>query len=869
MKNPKLSFGSYRTNSVGRYCRIALISSSLGVVQNSAIATPTLIEAENMTRTGYSISNHGISSGQRITKLRGSLGTLSHTYTGQSAIVNLAVTYYDETDGACPYTLQLNGVTIATWVADQRLEGAGVSFGNRATTNVPSVALQNGDVLSLIVERSGGEYGRVDTIAIEPTIEAESMQRSGYSVSGSANASGQALTRTNGVGTLTTSFTGVEGYYSVKVHYFDESDGQSPYKLLVDGTQVSAWVADQSLGSAGPAAQALTSNVTDWIYLKNNSQIQLVGTRNDGEYARVDRLEIAPTQHYIETALASRFLSQATMGGNRAEIHSLARRISEIGHLPACEEWIDEQLALPRGSGIRDVADGYQAFMGYEDGNSINIRNFEYAWWDLAVTSEEQLRFRMAFSLSQIFVTSSAYWVNSQRNSVWDSYMNYYDLLLDNAFTSHRDILDDITYNPFMGLYLTYANNSKGDAALDIFPDENYAREIMQLFSCGVYSLDQNGNYILDGNGAIVENYDNEDIREMAEVFTGLTFTLPSGNVATFFSVPRSQTGIFDHRMSMVEEFHDTSSKELLTGQTLSAGLSGDEDIRLTLDALAGHPSTAPFLSRELIKRLTSSNPSEAYIGRVTQAWNGLGAYGNGSRGDFASVIKAILLDTEARDTLLIKGSHNSANLSVDNVVIESKDNLAGRMHEPILRWTRLYNYLEAESDDPATIVAFIARTKPASSDATPTFGQIPLRANSVFNFYDTEFSPNNGPIGEAKATFGVEIVAPEAEILSDHTIFDFEECLGQANRGFANAFTNNGRSLKSNLTLLQNLSSSDISATQFIRDLNRDMCNGQMPKDVRDAFATGAEDAGTNKLLQLGTATSLTFSSPDFSVTH
>ncbi|MFC5050590.1 DUF1800 family protein [Rubritalea spongiae] len=842
---------------------------ALGATLSVAEANPTIFEAESMSLSSFIVRDSGFTSSQQYIQIRGAAGTASTVYNGADILANIAVTYFDESDGVSEYTLNLNGTEIAAWSADQILEGAAVTLGNLVTAQIPRVALQNGDTLSLTVTRDAGEYGRVDSISISEIVEAESLQLSGYNPSTVAVASGGSVILTGAEGTAIFSFTGPSGYYAIDTHYFDESDGESVYSLAVDGVRVDSWTANKNLGSAAPTVEALTSHKTDWIYLESGSVVGLTGTRSNGEFGRVDYLEISPSQSYIEVCQASHFLSHASMGGSRQEIHALAKRISEIGHLEACEEWIDAQFALPRGENLLDLALYHQNYYAIDPLESVNIHNFEYAWWDQATTSEEQLRHRTAFALSQIFVTSSVYWGNLERHNIWRSYTSYYDKLLNNAFTSHRDILQDITYDPFMGVWLTYAHNSKGDEELDIFPDENYAREVMQLFSCGVYSLNQDGNYQFDSNGNLIENYDNDDIREMAKVFTGLSLSNADGSLPNFLAPPVTRSGSYENEMVMVEAYHDVSEKVLLTGEVLTAGSSGDADISSALDALAYHPSTAPYLSRELIKRFTSSNPSSAYVARVSQSWRGEGQYGgDGSVGNMKNVLKAILLDPEVREVIEFSGIANSANISSDNVTVASSDSLSGRIKEPILQWTQLYRYLEPTTTAASGMLLYPPRTKKAASDMTPHFGQVPMRAPSVFNYYDTEHSPGSGPIAAAKSAFDIEFVSPETQTLSDHVIHDFEECLAMMEDTRTTSYLNYiQENAYVEFTWLQRMIEMDIPLEQFVRDVNRELCHGQMSKEARDVLVSSVESSTANKQEQFAQALTLIFSSPYYTL--
>ncbi|CAA6692197.1 Unannotated [Lentimonas sp. CC19] len=576
--------------------------------------------------------------------------------------------------------------------------------------------------------------------------------------------------------------------------------------------------------------------------------------------------ETMPSADYIAISQAGHFLSQASMGGTPEIISALANEIRDNGYLTACEAWIDDQLTLPRESTI--TQDCYDHQLTFLEGNSvpsINIQNFEFVWWGKMIQTNEQLRHRVAFSLSQVFVTSSAFWANQERNNVWESYTSYYDSLMDLAYSTHRDLLESISYDPFMGVYLSSAQNRKEDVSLGTYPDENYAREVMQLFSCGVYSQDQYGEYLLDANDDRIENYDNDDIKELAQVFTGLSLTSSEG-VGADFDSPRSNLGSrYQFPMIMVDSYHDTSSKVLLDGTVLAAGQSGEQDISDVLDRLAVHPSTAPHLSRLLIKRFTNSNPTSAYIGRVTEAWRGEGTYGNGEIGNFVSVIKAILLDPEAR-------------LGVDYAVDETTGAItatptlatAGRIKEPILKWTQFYRFAQALSGDEDGLIRVQAKTKQAANDQTPDFGQIPMRAPSVFNYYDSDHSPSVGDLAEAEITYGLHLTSPESEILTPYIINQFESFYEIVNADEPVSFSSyNSYVFSIDYSYLGYLYRKNQEVAGFIDDVNLWLCNGQISPELKGKLVTIANANGAGSRENFTKILSILFNSSDFSVAY
>jgi uncharacterized protein (DUF1800 family) len=418
---------------------------------------------------------------------------------------------------------------------------------------------------------------------------------------------------------------------------------------------------------------------------------------------------------------AARFLVQASFGADGPLIDQVAA--AGIG------PWLDAQFALPVTSTYNMMishGQGYDAFW------------WRKGWWRSVMLGEDQLRQRMAFALSQILV------INCDNGSViGDNPLlqgSYYDLLGYGAFGSYRDVLEKVTYSAQMGSYLSHLRNRRSDPALNRFPDENFAREIMQLFTIGLWELHPDGTRKLDAAGEVIPTYDNAVITEMAKVFTGLSFSINSGYANTsFFTGGRGNDYLGS--MMMFDDEHEPGEKHIIGDVTLPAGQSGDDDIDDTLDALCDHPNIGPFLSRLLIQRFTSSNPSPDYIRRVASVWND---NGTGIRGDLKAVTEAILLDPEARTP-------------------EARGDASGKVREPLLRVLGLLRAFKARNAGNSFPIASHGMVEP--------FGQFPLLSPSVFNFY----SPDHRPLGELRNR---NLVAPELEIattsrllLTDNTL--------------------------------------------------------------------------------------------------
>jgi uncharacterized protein (DUF1800 family) len=330
----------------------------------------------------------------------------------------------------------------------------------------------------------------------------------------------------------------------------------------------------------------------------------------------------------------------------------------------------------------------------------------------------------VALALSEIFVVSDAM-DTVGANPI--GLASYYDMLLRNSFGNYRQLLEDVTKHPIMGTYLSHLRNAKSDPSSGRFPDENYAREIMQLFSIGLFELKSDGSYLLSGSGQPIPTYDNDDITELAKIMTGLSF---DGVDSDFYLGQENWTA----PMRMYESFHEPGAKILLRGKYVPPGQTGMKDLDDALDNLFTHPNVGPFFSRRLIQRLVTSNPSPEYLERVSAVFAN---DGSGVRGNLAAVLRAILLDPEARTTPVGSGIAR------------------GRLQESFLRRVHLARVFDASN---------LASSYPISDGGAPVdFGQRPLSSPTVFNFFLPDHRPA-GPIGDAG------LVGPEFQILTTVT---------------------------------------------------------------------------------------------------
>ncbi len=412
-----------------------------------------------------------------------------------------------------------------------------------------------------------------------------------------------------------------------------------------------------------------------------------------------------PTPTAITKAEAYRFLDQATFGPTETE----AQRVISRGYAG----WIDDQLSLPVSLEVP-----YLQSLALSAGVQLSQTDRLDAWFRNAVLGPDQLRQRVTFALSEIMVVSD--------QSVLFNFplglAYYYDLLAQNAFGNFRELMEIVTLNPSMGVYLSMLGNEKPDAARNIRPDENYARELMQLFTIGLVELNPDGTEKLDTQGQPIPSYTQEIIEGFAHVYTGWTF---GGSPA--FHLPSFD---FQRPMQAFPAFHDTGAKLVLRGAVIPAGQTPQEDLEDALDHIFSHPNVGPFIAKRLIQRLTSSNPSPAYVERVAARFDN---NGSGVRGDLAAVVRAILLDAEARAAPTT--GHE------------------GKLKEPLIRLIALWRAFDGKA----------ASGRYLLEQPQVFFGQAPLRSPSVFNF----FNPDHQPAGEI-ASAG--LFAPEMEIVTEYS---------------------------------------------------------------------------------------------------
>jgi uncharacterized protein (DUF1800 family) len=535
----------------------------------------------------------------------------------------------------------------------------------------------------------------------------------------------------------------------------------------------------------------------------------------------------AVTDAPASDAEAARFLTMATFGPTAAEIAHLRR----VGY----RQWIDQQLAMPTTL-ERPAVEALDA--GVQNPGQSHRRA---QWFLVAVTAPDQLRQRAAWALSQIMVASDQ---GNKLNQDPVALAEYYDTLardafgwFDNGSTWHPGtyptLLADVTYSPAMAKMLTYVQNSKANPALNLSPDENYAREIMQLFSIGLIERNMDFSPKLDGSSNPISTYTPAIITANARVFTGLSYDPNYSD--SFRNYPTNGPGwtIADYLpMFCYESHHDEASKSVIDGNLIdNPAPNCGSDIAQLLTILSDHPNVAPFISRQLIERFTTSNPTPAYIERIANVFadNGHGVYG-----DLGAVIKAILTDPEAQY----------------GAVSPPMPNTFGKAREPLLELTEFWRYYHSAA--PGGVYAL--------SSTTPAYGQAPLDATSVFNFYLPDYKPP-GELADANM-FG-----PEFQIESESAIVTTANDL----TGRANAYVGNPANTGSTITVdLSALFALANDPASLVAQVNHDLMYGSMSSTMQARLVTMVGDipysVSTPQARVIGLL-QVVFASPEFAI--
>jgi uncharacterized protein (DUF1800 family) len=496
----------------------------------------------------------------------------------------------------------------------------------------------------------------------------------------------------------------------------------------------------------------------------------------------------------VTASVASRFLDQAAFGPDAATV----AHVQQTG----LEGYLDEQFDAP--------------ITPYPDPSTISfdVSQVQARFFTNAVHGQDQLRQRVAFALGQIFVVS-AVMENSAQQLV-----PYEQVLQRDAFGNLATLMKDVTLSPTMGEYLSMLNNDKANAARGTKANENYARELMQLFTIGLVMLNPDGSLQYDAQGQPIPTYTQADVAELARVFTGWTYPTKPGA-----KLQAHNPAYYIGPMEPFEANHDTGSKTLLNGLVLPAGQTAEQDLAAALNNIFKHPNVAPLISMNLIQHLVTGNPSPAYLARISAVFND---NGSGVRGDLKAVVKAILLDPEAR--------------AGDSDTVLSGPDKSGHLREPVFFIASALRGLGALVNDSNALTGRAA-----------ALNQIIFAPPSVFNYY----AP--GYVVPADLAGGLFLVGPEFQLQSPAT------GVGRANLAQAIAFTNLGAGTVIDFTALTNLAA-DPSA--LVDAISNTFLHGRMPSEMRTQIMT-AVTATTDKPTRARTAVYLTLSSSYYNVEH
>ena len=524
-------------------------------------------------------------------------------------------------------------------------------------------------------------------------------------------------------------------------------------------------------------------------------------------------------------AKASRFLSVASFGGNSDDLDAM------VG--TRAEQWLNAQFAIPHRSYLQRT----QAQIVAYGGNLRRAGSHRVVFWDDVIAAPDPLRHRMTLALSQIVVASEMTLVNDARRMAF-----YMDAIGQNAFGNYRDILDDVTYTPAMAQYLTYLGNKKGNPETGRLPDENYAREILQLFSIGINELNMDGTVKLRGDGTPIETYTNEDIVGLARVFTGLTFDESGGATGDRYAT----------RLIMTTQGHSNLEKSFL-GRTIPPNTPGEASVNQAIDIIFEHPNVAPFVSRQLIQRFTASNPEPAYVERVANAFeSGTFSgpdgtkYGSTGRGDLEATLAAILLDESQHD---------------DPLEMTDLTDI-GKVREPILsfiHWARAFDVSPPNSSIEDLLIF-------GTQDPVEGLGQQAFAAPSVFNFFRPGFIPDNTEAGDRNLTMP-EMQLVDGSLRSGYVNFMTTFVLGDSRKRVSE---NQDNFLPDFSALIPLVEDSDSLISYLDELLFYGRMSDQTQKNIRevnDNVPIRGDKVAEDKLKRAQLAVLLAVTSPEFSV--
>ncbi len=571
------------------------------------------------------------------------------------------------------------------------------------------------------------------------------------------------------------------------------SGGQIPLGIFTTTITGSGFIATSTATLNGTALSTTFGSSTSLTISGYTSQsgAASVAVSNGSSSSQAFPVQVGIANAQVSAAAARRFLEQAAFGPTPSD----AAAVQTLGY----NAWLAQQFTMAPVS-------NYNTITGDQGGMPQHFLTN-------AVNNPDQVRQRVAFALSQIFVTSID-------KLIWNGNMvSYQNTLLTDALGNYRQIMEDVTLSPAMGQYLDMGNNAKADPTTGAVANENFAREMMQLFTIGTVMLNQDGTPQLDSSNLPVPTYSQFQITEFARVYTGWTYAPPAGQPVQWGAYYSAGN------MAPYAPEHDAGSKQLLNGYVAPAGLAPQQDLDAALDNIFNHPNTGPFVARLLIQHLVKSNPSPAYISRVAGAFNN---NGSGVRGDMQAVISAILLDPEAR-----ANDNGGADQPTD-----------GHLQEPVLFIAGMVRAFGGTMNDQNYYASDLAN-----------LGQDIFSSPSVFNYY----AANYGVPGTTLTGGEFQIFSPNNAILRMNIV---SYLFGQ----WGSAVQSNGPGTIIDLTPFLPLTSNP---TTLVSALDLTLTHGTMPAAMKSAIVTAVAANTGGNIRQVQQACYLILTSNYYNVWH
>ena len=701
-------------------------SAATGTISVTGIYTPpaTIPAAGTVTIGAVSVANTAVSGTQTETLYNAApvlvSGTATQVGTGTSFTLDLKGTSF--VTGA---TIQINGTTVTTAFVSATEVTATFTPANGATTLVATVTNPNpgssvsnaltvsfGSAISVTV--SGAAQTRLGTTTqFTAVVHNNTNQNVTWQVNGITGGSAATGTISTAglytppttipsqnpvtIGAVSVANTAVSGTLSELVWNpvptvtsgVATQTGSNPVLLMdVMGTNFVQGATILIDGNAATTTYISSTELQANFTPANGATKAAVAVQNPNPgSATSSTVNVTFTVILATVTQAGRILDQTTFGGTLANI----QHVQQIG----IDSYITEQFNTPttlEPGGLAPLpADCFNLAIPCEQSQ----------WWKVSITGQDQLRQRVAFALSELFVVST----------IVDTFAGipyYNNLLANDAFTNYYTIMNDVSLSPAMGFYLNMLDSAAAPAGQ--IPNENYPRELMQLFTIGLSQLNQDGTMQLDSNGNPIPTYTESMVEGFAKAYTGWTWQPADGSVPKNFNQNRN----WPAPMAAVASLHDTTAKTILGGVVIPAGGTAQSDLTASLTTIFNHPNVPPFVSKQLIQHLVTGNPSPAYVARIAAVFTN---NGSGVRGDMQAVIRAILEDTEARA--------GDTNPSFDG----------GHMREPMMRMTSILRGLGATNTNAGTDTDYYS-----PGNLTSPLGEKPYGQASVFNFYPPSY---------------------------------------------------------------------------------------------------------------------------------